>query len=247
MRLIGVLSWYDESPHWLSTAVAGVSRFCDYLVAVDGAYALFPRGRPRSHPQQVEAIVQTAEATGLGLLLHQPQTTWRGNELEKRNFALDLAGTIAREDDWLLVFDADYHLLQCEPEVIRASLENCPEDVATYLLLDGKDFLASAELEQFAASRHIDTEWTQATRDIYRWNPTLRVGPAHWCYSVEAAGERRWLRGPYEDLADCLDLNRNLAFYHRTQDRAQSRRRSAEMYYHLRDQHQIETTDLVTA
>jgi hypothetical protein len=40
MKIIGLLSFYDESPAWLSACVAGIGRWCDGLIAVDGAYAL---------------------------------------------------------------------------------------------------------------------------------------------------------------------------------------------------------------
>lgn len=244
MKIIALLSWYDESPTWLSTCVAGIGRFCDEVIAVDGAYALYPGGRARSHPQQVEAITLAAETAGIGCMVYQPSEKWAGNELEKRNKCLDLAASIAEDGDWVAVIDADYHLLKCEPEVIRVELANCEEDVAAYILLEGKDFASSGTLEQFAAARNVDHEWVYATRDLYRWNPTLRVGPAHWCYSAELDGERRWLRGPY-DLEPHFSLNRNLVFYHRTADRYDVRRRAADKYYELRDTFSIETTELV--
>lgn len=227
MRIVGVLSWYSESESWLATAVASFARLCDDIVAVDGAYALYPDARPKSHPRQVEAIVHTAEAMGCGCLVYQPRETWRGNEVGKRNKSLELAGTL--EPDWVVVFDADYHVLRMNPETIRGELENTNLDVASYLILDGQDFLGSQGLEEHAANQTIDSEWVSASRDIYRWNPTLRVGPAHWHYSVETP-RRRWLRGPYE-LADALDLRDNLVVYHRTNDRVRTRKRAQERYY----------------
>lgn len=237
MRVIGLLSWFDESPTWLATAVAGFARFCDAIVAVDGAYALFPGGRPRSHPLQVEAIVHTAEAMGVGCLVYQPQDLWRGNEVEKRNYSLDLAGTLVEDGDWVCVFDADYHVLWAKPDMIRAELGETHCDVASYLLLDGKDFQGVAALEQFAAQTYIDHEWTVATRDFYRWHPTLRVGPAHFAYS--ARGE--WLRTQSDQQTDeCLALRDNLVVYHRTADRSERRRRDAAQYYDTRNRSGIE-------
>lgn len=240
MKIHAVLSWFDESPTWLATAVAGIGRFCDTVVAVDGAYQLFPAGRPKSHPQQVESIVHTAEAMGLGCLVYQPQTIWYGNEVEKRNKSLELAASVAEEGDWLCVFDADYHVLLCNPEAIRAELEATEHDVATYTLLDGKDFQSTEALERYAAQTYIDHEWAMHTRDLYRWNPTLRVGPAHWAYSVERGGEREWLRHQFDNSVDALDLRANLVFYHRTQDRSEQRRKSAEQYYATRNEMGIE-------
>lgn len=199
-----------------------------------------PGARPRSHPQQVEAIVNTAEAMEIGCLIYQPDEIWWGNELAKRNKSIALAATVAEKDDWITVIDADYHLLRCNPDVIRHELEETDLHVAAYTLLDGKDFLATAALEQYAVKTNIDTEWTIRTRDMYRWNPTLQVGPAHWCYSAVVDDRRRWLRGPYNDLLPELELGANLVFYHRTQDRALIRRESAGVYYKAREEHKIE-------
>jgi len=241
MRIAGLLSWYDESPHWLATAVAGFARVCDVIVAVDGAYRLYPGARPRSHPSQVEAITRTAEALGIGCLVYQPDDVWRGNEVEKRNTLLQLAGPLLREgEDWVLVFDADFHILRCEPELVRATLTTTDAAVATYVILDGKDFLADPELHELAAKHPVSTEWTLRTRDVYRWTPTLRVGPAHWCYSAEVDGERRWLRGPYRELAPAVNLDRALVVYHRTQDRAEERRQAAQGYYEMRERYGVE-------
>jgi hypothetical protein len=242
MKIVGVLSWYDESPHWLATAVAGFGRLCDSIIAVDGAYALFPGARPRSHPQQAEAIVQAADAAECGLILHRPDDIWYGNEVEKRNFSLKLAGNILEEgEDWLLVFDADYHMLMCNPEMIRAELAQTDLNVATYTILDGIDFLGDEALGKYAATvDSIDHEWTCRTRDIYRWNPSIKIGPAHWTYSALVDGKRRWLRGPWEKEVDALELDRNLVVYHRTQDRVSGRRERAKRYYDTRMEQKTE-------
>lgn len=238
MKIVGVLSWYDESPHWLSTAIAGMARLCDAIVAVDGAYGLYPSARPRSHPQQAEAIVHTAEAMGRGVLLYQPDTVWLGNEVEKRNKSLQLAGTL--DPDWVVIFDADYHVLTMNEDSVRLSLEHTDLDVATYTILDGKDLLANEALARFATERHADTEWTIRTRDIYRWDDSLEIGPKHYYYSVTGKHERVWLRGPDGHEADALNLDADLVVYHRTQDRAQVRQAAAKEYYDRRVRFDIE-------
>ena len=221
--------WFDESPSWLATAVSGMGRLCDDIVAVDGGYALFPGARARSHPQQAEAVLTAAEASGTGCVVHRPKDIWFGNEVEKRNHALSLCATL--EPDWLVVFDADYHVLQMEPELIRAELAATEHDVATYTILDGKDMLGDEALAQYARERDASTEWTVRTRDIYRWNPNLKIGPAHWCYHD---GDK-WLRGPFEQLAEAHNLEAQLVVYHRNQDRAAVRRQTAYGYYKNRE------------
>ena len=237
MKLCGILSYYQESPHWLSTAVAGMGRICDTLIALDGAYALFPGARPRSHPKQAEAILQMAETMDMECLIHRPKEIYWGNEVEKRNMSLKLAGTVLEPGrDWVLVFDADIHMLMCNPDTVRAELAETQHDVATYTALDGIDFLADAKLAEYANGRPVDPEWTVRTKDIYRWDPTLRYGPAHWTVSRMRNGAREWLRGPANQEPDAHDLNRALVVYHRTADRSRVRKRAAETYYKVRQE-----------
>lgn len=218
-----------------------MGRFCDTIVAVDGGYALYPGARPRSHPQQAEAIIQAAETADTELILHRPRGIWFGNEVEKRNYAVKLAATVMEPGvDWFCVVDADYHLLTCDPELIRAKLDATPLHVATFTLLDGKDFMTDDKLAAYVNTHDCDTEWTFRNRDLYRWNESLRIGPAHWTYSALIDGEWTWLRGPFEREAPALNLDRDLVFYHRTQDRPKVRKQAADFYYHARQDSRIE-------
>src|SRR6266498_1360247 len=59
LKIIAILSWFDESPSWLSACVASLARAgCSHLVAVDGAYRLYPDGRPHSGIAQQDAITR---------------------------------------------------------------------------------------------------------------------------------------------------------------------------------------------
>lgn len=243
MKIAALISWYDESPHWLATCVAGVARFCDYIIGHDGAYALYPSARACSHPQQAEAVIQAAEAAGAACMIYRPNEVYRGNEVEKRNAGLRMAGALLEpEEDWLCIVDADFHILRCESEVIRAELASTHHDVASYTLLDGKDMLANEATARFARELDASTEWTYRTRDFYRWTPSLQVGPTHYCYSRERDGERVWLRGPELNVEPepALDLRANLVFYHRRQDRASVRQKAAKEYYDRRHRFGIE-------
>ncbi len=240
MKIVGLLSWYDESPGWLGTAVAGFARVCDTIVALDGAYALYPGARACSHPNQAETIMQAAEASGAGCIIHRPNEVWRDNELGKRNQLLRLAGSLdLTTDDWLIVFDADCHILRISPDNIRAKLAATDLPIATYTYLDGKDFLSDPKIRDQVRDHEIDTEWTGRTRDVFRWDPTLRVGLQHWLYSAERDGERVWIRGP-ESQDEACQLDRDLVIYHRTADRAKVRRDAQAYYYKLREQHGVE-------
>src|SRR5262245_37066120 len=151
MKVHAILSWFDESPSWLGTAVASLGQFCDHILAVDGAYALYPQSKPRSHPQQAEVILHTAEAMGVACTLYQPQEVEWGNEVEKRNKARDSVGAYAEDGDWLCIFDADYHVAFCKPDSLRHELENTECEVATYGIIDSEDWHSNGA-EQLAVN-----------------------------------------------------------------------------------------------
>jgi hypothetical protein len=113
MRVIAMLSWYDEPPLALSALVTSLAGVADHIVAVDGAYHLFPGGTARSSRDEVAAIVETCRAAGIGCTPHQPQTVWYGNEIEKRDTLVRLAAGIAEPGvDWLFRIDADEQVTQ---------------------------------------------------------------------------------------------------------------------------------------
>jgi hypothetical protein len=242
MKIIGLLNFYDESCGWLAAAVGGFARVCDTIVAVDGAYRLFPGGRACSHPNQSETIQAAAEAGGAGCVIYRPNEVWYDCELGKRNQLIQLAGALGlTAEDWLMVFDADCHILNCDPALVRADLEATDLAVATYTYLDGKDFLSDAKLAEYVNKAACDLEWTGKTRDVFRYNPTLRVGPQHWLYSViDENGFRKWVRGPESKEGAACDLGRNLVVYHRTADRARVRREAQAYYYKSREAYGVE-------
>src|SRR6266498_603798 len=64
VRIYGLLSWYDERQDWLAAAVTSAAKLCDGIIAVDGAYALFPDSlrHPTSGAEQAATILETALA-----------------------------------------------------------------------------------------------------------------------------------------------------------------------------------------
>lgn len=126
MNITLVTVWYDENSDLLYDLVRSVADVCSHVVAVDGAYALYPDARGRSSADQAEAITLAARQVNLGLTLYQPAEPWQGNEIEKRNFALSLAN-IAKPD-WLLILDGDERLLTAPK--LHEQLENTTETSA---------------------------------------------------------------------------------------------------------------------
>lgn len=247
MKIVGVLSWYDELPQWLSTSVAGFSRVCDHIVAVDGAYALYPGARPCSHPAQAEAIMGAAEAAGVACTIHRPNRLFFGNEVEKRNLTFDLAAPFLSEGDWVMVFDADCHVFKVNPEFVRGELERTDALLANYTVLNVEyEAFDDPTTARVYKEDDYDYETTSRTNDIYRWHPSLRYGPQHWLVSREVevspgVKTRRWVRHGTQGVKNICQLNADLVVYHRSKDRAMARKKSQFGYYEARELHGIES------
>jgi hypothetical protein len=134
VKLIAILAWYDE-PTWCLTelvaslATAGV----DHLVAVDGAYMLYPEGRAQSPGEQAQAILAGAQGAGMGVSVHAPQDVWFGNEIEKRSFTFAAGHLVAEPDvDWLWVVDADERIQ--EASGLHEALEITDYEVASLMI-----------------------------------------------------------------------------------------------------------------
>ncbi len=157
-----MLSWYDEDPAWLAECVAGATILCDFIIAIDGAYADFPGAveRPFSPQRQHETIVRTAQRYGIGAATHRKATPW-ASEVAKRNFMLQDAKDHANEGDWLFRIDADEVLTRVGYDT-REVLEYTPHDVSEVILWDAK--------------------WGGGTplRALYRNVPNLRIDQAHY-------------------------------------------------------------------
>lgn len=113
MKLVAMMAFYDERAVNIDHAVECVARLgATHVVAVDGAYALFPDGAGRS--PNIESVsrvlIERCEVLGLGLTLHVPDQVFAGNEVEKRQLMLDLALAQTTSTDWLMPWDADFHL-----------------------------------------------------------------------------------------------------------------------------------------
>jgi hypothetical protein len=170
---------------------------------------------------------------------------WHGNEIEKRNYTLQLAAPMLEPHrDWVLVFDADYHVLQIHPERVRNLLATTDRDVATYTLLDGIDF-SETKLAEYAAGRVLDHEWTSRTRDVFRWLPDLHYEGTHYTISATRDdGTKAWLKG-YDStdvsyLEPALSLDESLVVHHRSEHRSLKRRKQQDEYYELRGRLQLE-------
>jgi hypothetical protein len=236
MRVVALMSWYQESPVWLAASVAAAAKACDHVVAVDGAYFLFPGGRPRSGSEQAAVIQEVAHAHGMGSTVHTPDTTWEGNEVEKRAAMFRLAETVTDEDDWYFVIDADV-VVDAVPDDFRSRLSDTDCDTAEVGFWERDDVFADPA--KAAAARSMDWPTSEfPVRALYRAVRGLTVVDNHYTY-VTPDGRTMWGNRPHE-LEPALDMT-DLRCEHRTNFRDLSRRNMARDYYKRRDALGIES------
>jgi hypothetical protein len=238
MKLVGLLSFYDEPVPTLLACIASLAEHgVDELVAVDGAYGLYPGGRARSHPDQHAAIVLACREVGMTCTLHTPRTVWRGNEVEKRTFMFDLAWATARDGDWFWVMDADQVVLQTPPD-FKERLR------ATHRLVAAVTFKDT--VAERINRRDMPTRFS--VRDLFRAQK-ITVETNHCTY---VAGDGRLLWGGNGDvvqerrgepLEPCLDLLDEVIVEHRPDHRPDDRLRGKLAYYRARDEQKIERGD----
>lgn len=231
MKVYGLMSWYQESAIWLASAVAAASKICDHIIAVDGAYFLYPDGRPRSGPEQSAIIQDVASAHGMGCTIHTPDSVWMENEIEKRNFLFSLANLVSeRGKDWYFILDADM-VIDNVPEDWRDQLKATDKDVAE-ITMSERDEVFSTEAKANAA-RSMD--WPTNTypfRAFYRAQP-ITVKFNHYTYLTE--DDRILWGNNVANMEEAHDLTL-LTVDHRTNYREVSRRKAAKSYYKRRDE-----------
>lgn len=235
MKIVGLLSWYDEAPSWLAAAVSSFAPLLDHLVAIDGAYGSFPGGRARSDLGQAETIARTADAVGLGLTLVEPRDVFYGNEVEKRSLLFRYGLVEATPfEDWFLVFDGD-EVLTKYPADLRARLSYVERDAAEVALVSRENWSEAAP--DAARSLPLPPESRSSLRMFFRALPNLRVHGRHDVYvGDDENGNPTVLWGPeILDPVPVMNLNNVVEVEHRSTKRDQARRTAAFEYYRVRD------------
>jgi hypothetical protein len=207
MNIFGLLSFYDEQPEHLARAIGSLARAgVSHLVAVDGAYRLFPDAGASSGQESHDAIRGAARAGGIGLTLHVPGAPYQNNEVEKRTLMFALGHALAApSEDWLFVLDADEEIVECGD--ILAALEATEYDVASI--------------------RHGEPSVRpRLERRLFRAHPKgITVRQVHFNY-MNGDGDRLW--GPGQVDREVLE---QVLVMHRPLDRDRTRNKRRNRYY----------------
>lgn len=228
MRIHGLLCFFDEPVESLVAALAGLrSAGVDSIVAVDGAYALYPNARAASAPNQHAAITLACRELGMSCLLHVPSEPWAGNEVEKRTHLFALGQTVAEEGDWFWVQDADMVTTESPFDLKdRLAATDCLAAEVTIL-----DVVAQA-----AQQKDWPAEFVM--RSLFRAQP-IHVDTHHARY-VDAEGRHLWNGNGNEQPVAGLDLSDVVTVEHRPHERPAERQRDKLAYYAQRDAARVE-------
>lgn len=234
-RVTGILSFYDEPLELLAASVSSWGGVIDHLVAVDGAYMLYPQGKHRSDPAQLRLITEICAGLKIGLTTHTPSNVWTGNEVQKRNHAVSLAEPVTNEDGWYIVLDAD-----------------C---VVTHVSFDWFEQCARAAAEDWGAGEIQYQEVTPETKNMppadrycnirlmYRALPGLTYGPNHFTIYAPVPEEEDtyvclWGVGA-DRPCDAFDFGPYIKLDHR-HEQPEWRRIQQRKYYVRREQLGVE-------
>jgi hypothetical protein len=224
MRIVALLAWYREDPGWLRDTIQALAHVpADHLIAIDGAYDLYPGGEPRSTLPEYEAIITACEGLGIGLTLHTPQATWAGNECEKRSKLFELGDQEATPEDWFLVIDAD-EIITTAPADLRDQLAATPYDVAAVTFSEPHPTLKRRDYPMPI---------------LFRAGPGIQVVGNHFTYKT-LDGRYLWGNATTDDLEPRLDLTATFRLEHLTHYRDLDRRITASEYYQRRKENVTE-------
>lgn len=218
--LAALLAFYDEPEAFLTRMVESLPRArVTRLYALDGAYALYPYGRPESPPSQRQAILDAAERIGIHARIATPGRLWR-DEMEKRSTLFRLADAHG-PDDWLFVVDADYEIVDAPGNLLHR-LNESGRDVATVML------------QTSSGPYYQNLPPLSPMRSLFRAGLGITVDGNHWTY-VTRDGRKLWGRHG-DKIVPALDLTHKVRVAHHTNLRPLDRARRQILYYRARDQ-----------
>lgn len=238
MRLVALLAWYDERDEWLDKGIRSLAKApIDHVVAVDGAYALFPDGRAQSPPSNAETIQRACDETGVGCTIHIPDTVWQGNEIEKRSFLFRLGERhVEPHVDWYWVWDADEQLGRCKD--LKPRLEATALDAGDVRLVQPPDERDPAT--RYLPGTRIPEPVKTDMRMLFRAVPGTTVIRNHYTY-VTPDGRVLWGNPNTDNLVPGLDLS-DVQVLHKTNLRQDSRAARRIRMYNERDRTGAEDT-----
>ena len=217
MRICAAIAWYDETVEFLYRSVTSLEGLVDEIVAIDGAWELFPDGTPASAPDQEEAVWAAARAIGIPVRVKVPDRVW-ASQVEKRAALMELAG---EHSEWVLVVDADEYVAHCDADVVRAGL--AATDVAVA-------YVSWRNLNQTAETMPGTTPVSGLNRRLFRAGTTVRIVHSGYFYEGRSVLV----------TDDAIDFRECLAMEHDNINRGAERNARAREYRYARQREGVE-------
>jgi len=223
MKLIGLLSFYDESPVWLHECITShANSGVEHLVAVDGAYELLELGKGASPIEQHEAIIAATSDAGIGLTLPRASRTVAGERGREAHLHVPLGPAHLRGAQGLVVGDRRGPGRRDKiPGNVRDWLEQTECDAAEVTFWEPE----SPDLER-------DRDACFLVRSLFRAIPGLRCEGNHYTY-VTPDGRRLWGNSTLKPIEPALPLH-GVVIEHRTKWRTADRHEQQYAYYRAR-------------
>ena len=170
MRIAAAICWYDEPIEHLERVVASVAPLVDTIVAFDGRWEGFPPDRYWV-PQVEDMLGVMFDHGAIGRVACTPRPAWE-SQATKRTALYRAASELS---DWVLVIDADEHLLIDDVSGLRSRLArldraNRPDAVNVRVATPGGRGNGGGDT---ATAPH-GVRWQ---RRLLRADPSLSVGP----------------------------------------------------------------------
>lgn len=247
-RIIGVISWFDESPTWLASTIASMAKVCDHVVAVDGRYALYDDHRVVSEMVQHDAIVHTARGAGIGCTLVVPTDPWR-DEMHKRTACFQHAQLVADEfTDWVFVVDGDEVLIETPSKAdVLAILDDaaaCGDWTGAVTLRDVADPHENPERTRMGMKLPVAYAIESTIPRLFRVGRNMRVSGYHYNYvgeNEDGSTIEYWGHDTTVNARTSWTIDTKLmTLEHRQAQRNVLRTRVRQRYYEDRDATQLE-------
>lgn len=244
-RVIGLVSWWDESPTWLAASVASLGRFCDHVVALDGRYAMYPDQRLQSSTAELMSIVEAARAVGVGVTIHTAPRTFE-DEMQKRSYLFKLGALEAEtHEDFFFILDGDEVVIEAPPKAdLLERLASTSADVVTATLFERTDPHSNPQRTDLSMKLPLEWRYECATPRFWRAIENLRVVGYHYNYIGEdRSGEtvEMWGHDGLVERAEWSSMCGQVIIENRNRMRGKQRDADRETYYQDRDNSGLET------
>lgn len=247
-RVIGLVSFWDESPTWLAATLASMARFCSHVVVLDGRYAQYPDSRLQSGSAEHYAVIDAARGAGLGVTLHTAPRTYV-TEMEKRTKLFQLGGLEARPGkDWFFILDGDELVAEsCAKDELLARLDKAAADgvrVCTARLWEKTDSHSDEQRVELSLKLPVEWRYECSTPRFWLAHTNMRVVGYHYNYLGEDENgdtvELWGLDGVVKNRAPWKSFVNHVTIENRNRLRGILRDQDRQAYYNLRDESGIE-------